>query len=120
MLVLLCGLIVLPVGVLIAGSFLAEPPRALHIDWSGLTLAELPGSVPDRRIRPASRRHHCAALVGTAGATVIGTALAWLAVRTDVPGRRTLDVVAVTPMFVPPLIGAFAWDILASPPAAAF
>src|SRR5439155_2721501 len=55
------------------------------------------------------------ALPGTAGAAAIGAALAWLAIRSDVPFRLALDAVAVMPLFVPPLVGAFAWDILASP-----
>ena len=56
-----------------------------------------------------------AALIGTAGAIVIGAGLAWLAIRTDVPGRPLLEAISIMPMFVPPLVGAFAWDILASP-----
>jgi hypothetical protein len=39
LLALLSVLIVLPVLVLVIGSFLTEPPRALHFDWSGATFA---------------------------------------------------------------------------------
>ena len=115
LLLLLCGLIVLPVGVLVLGSFLSEAPRALRVDWSGLTLRNYREVVTAAGFLPVLGATLGAALLGTAGATAIGAGLAWLAVRTDVPGRRMLDAVAVMPLFVPPLVGAFAWDILASP-----
>ncbi len=44
-------LIVLPVGVLLLGSFLIEPPRALHVDWSGPHAAQL----RERAVRPVVR-----------------------------------------------------------------
>ena len=112
---LLAVLIVLPVGVLVLGSVLSDPPRALHVDWSGLTLRNYADVVQAARFAPVVAATLGAAFVGTLGATGLGAGLAWLAVRTDVPGRRVLDSVAVMPLFVPPLIGAFAWDILASP-----
>jgi len=115
LLLLLGVLIVLPVGVLVLGSFLSEAPRALHVDWSGLTLGNYRTVLLDTAFGPLLGSTMGAALAGTMGAAGIGAGLAWLAIRTDVPGRRALDVVAVMPLFVPPLIGAFAWDILASP-----
>ena len=115
LLLLLGVLIVLPVGVLVLGSFLSEAPRALHVDWSGLTLGNYRDVLLDTAFGPLLGSTMGAALAGTMGAAGIGAGLAWLAIRTDVPGRRALDVVAVMPLFVPPLIGAFAWDILASP-----
>ncbi len=115
LLVLLLALIVLPVGVLVLGSFLSAPPRALHIDWSGLTLRNYGAVLHAEGFGPVLATTLGTALAGTAGAAAVGTGLAWLAVRSDVPGRPVLDAVAVMPLFVPPLVGAFAWDILASP-----
>ena len=112
---LLGVLIVLPVLVLVLGSFLAEPPRALHVDWSGLTLDNYVEVLTKGGFAGVFGTTLGAALLGTAGAIVVGAGLAWLAVRTDVPGGRLIDVVAIMPLFVPPLVGAFAWDILASP-----
>lgn len=40
---------------------------------------------------------------------VIGVALAWLTVRTDLPGRRVLRVVAALPLAIPSYVGAFAY-----------
>ncbi len=115
LLLLLLGLIVLPVGVLLLGSVLSDAPRALRFDWAGLTLGNYRAVFAAAGFGPLVAATMGTALVGTAGAAAIGAGLAWLAARTDVPGRRVLDVVAVMPLLVPPLVGAFAWDILASP-----
>lgn len=54
--------------------------------------------------------------VGTAVlATVIGTVLAWVLVRTDTVGGPILEKVCQIPIFVPPFIGAIAWTLLAAP-----
>jgi iron(III) transport system permease protein len=108
-------LIVLPVGVLAIGSILSEPPRALHFALSGLTLNNYVAVLASSGFWRLLGTTVALAVIGTVGAVVIGVALAWLAVRTDVPARRVLEAVAITPMFIPPLVGAFAWDILASP-----
>jgi iron(III) transport system permease protein len=108
-------LIVLPVLALVLGSFLPTPPRALSVDWSGLTLGNYREILTGGGFLDLLRVTLAAAVIGTAGAMLIGSGLAWLATRTDVPGRRLLEWIAILPMFVPPLVGAFAWDILASP-----
>ena len=108
-------LIVLPVVALVLGSFLPTPPRALSVDWSGLTLGNYREILTAGGFLDLLRVTLAAAVIGTAGAMLIGSGLAWLATRTDVPGRRLLEWIAILPMFVPPLVGAFAWDILASP-----
>lgn len=108
-------LIVLPIGVLGIGSFLSQPPQALQFDFSGITLGNYVAVLTDPGFFTMVVRTVSASLVGTFGAVLIGVSLAWLAVRTNVPGRPVLNAIAIMPMFVPPLIGAFSWDILASP-----
>lgn len=115
LLALLAVLILLPVAVLVLGSFLSEPPRALHIDWSGLTFGNYVEVLTSRDFVELLGTSLGVALIGTVGALLIGTGLAWLTARTDAPGRRVLEAVSIMPMMVPPLVGAFAWDILASP-----
>ena len=56
--------------------------------------------------------------VSTASAicgTALGTALAWLVGRTDLPGRRVWDIIVLVPYMIPPFIGAIAWVYLLSP-----
>ena len=51
----------------------------------------------------------------TIGATVIGVPLAWINARTDVPGRRFLEVLCVIPLFISAFVGAMAWRLLLVP-----
>jgi iron(III) transport system permease protein len=53
---------------------------------------------------------------GTSVAAVVaGTFLAWAVVRTDMPGRRLVELASVVPFVSTPLVGALAWILLASP-----
>lgn len=45
--------------------------------------------------------------------TVLGTAAALLATRTDVPGRRTFGVLAALPLAVPSYVAAYTWAAVA-------
>ena len=47
----------------------------------------------------------------SAGATALGVALAWLTVRTDLPGRKVWRVTAVLPLVIPSFVGAAAWRL---------
>lgn len=51
-------------------------------------------------------------------AVVIGTLLALLLERTDLPGRRALRLLALSPMLMPPFVGAIAWLSLLGPASA--
>jgi iron(III) transport system permease protein len=108
-------LIIFPVIVLVIGSFLSEPPRALHFDWSGATPRNYIDLIHSPGFADLVGTTLVAAVFGTIGAVAIGAISAWLAIRTDLPGRRGVEVISLLPMFVSPLVGAFAWDILASP-----
>ena len=48
-------------------------------------------------------------------ATAIGVLLAWLTVRTDVPGRRVWRVVAALPLVIPSFVGAHAYISATAP-----
>lgn len=48
------------------------------------------------------------ALVVTLAATVIGVPLAWLTIRTDLPGRQVWSILASLPLVIPSYVGAFA------------
>lgn len=48
-------------------------------------------------------------LATTASAAVIGTAIAWVVERTDVPGRRLWSVLAAVPLAVPAFVSSYAW-----------
>ncbi|MBM3978437.1 MAG: iron ABC transporter permease, partial [Planctomycetes bacterium] len=42
-------------------------------------------------------------------ALLVGLPLAWILIRTDVPGARVLRPLCATPLLVPPLLYAIAW-----------
>jgi iron(III) transport system permease protein len=51
----------------------------------------------------------------TAAGSLIGTGLAFLVARTDLPGRRVFRTALMLPYLIPPFIGALAWLALAGP-----
>jgi iron(III) transport system permease protein len=55
------------------------------------------------------------AAMTTLGAVVIGTGLAVLVTRTDLPGRDLVGGLVSLPFYVSPLVLAFAWSILYGP-----
>jgi iron(III) transport system permease protein len=46
---------------------------------------------------------------------VFAAAIAWVVVRTNAPGRRFLELIAVVPNIMPPLLIAVAWTFLLNP-----
>ena len=52
---------------------------------------------------------------GTALAVVIGLTFSWVVVRTNTPCKGFIAAASMLPLFVPPLVAAVAWSILASP-----
>ena len=54
------------------------------------------------------RRSLWLAIVVSASSAVVGTGLAWLTVRTDIPGRRLWRVLAPLPLVFPSFVGAAA------------
>ncbi|MGV8912049.1 MAG: ABC transporter permease [Rhodoglobus sp.] len=53
--------------------------------------------------------------LSAAGAVALGLALALLLDRTDLPGARVLRLFMLTPLLVPPFVGAIAWLGIAGP-----
>lgn len=47
--------------------------------------------------------------------TLIGVVLAWVVVRTNVPGKKVWEHLLAIPYFIPPFIGAIAWTFLLGP-----
>ena len=62
----------------------------------------------ERTVRLLLRSLLLAGAVTTA-CLVLGVALAWLTVRSDLPGRRVWAVVAALPLAVPTYVAGFAW-----------
>ncbi|MHB1138921.1 MAG: ABC transporter permease [Microthrixaceae bacterium] len=94
---------VLPLAI---GLVFAAP--LLYLVWRTLDLdSEFSLLVRSTTLVPLWRTVVLAAGVGFSTA-LIGTVLAWLLVRTDLPGRRWLRVVAALPLVLPSFVGATA------------
>jgi iron(III) transport system permease protein len=54
-------------------------------------------------------------LVKTALAMALALFLAWIVARTDTPYRDALEVLITLPFYIPPILTAMAWGMLATP-----
>lgn len=93
------ALVLLPIGTIVVLA-------ATGGGWSELTS-------PD--VRVAAVNSLVSATLSGALAVAIGTLFAILLERTDIPFRRTLRLLALSPMLMPPFVGAIAWLSLLGP-----
>lgn len=114
-LLLILGFLVLyPVGMLIYGAISTEDP----ISGSGqgtVSLSNFVSVLSDPAVRMATWNSLVICTGGTMIAVFIGLLFSWITVRTNTPLRRFIEVAAMLPLFVPPLVAAFAWGLLGSP-----
>lgn len=106
---LLVVLIGLPIGAVVVVSFADDVPGSgnpLHFLWGNYT------SLWSASTGSAMGQSLITSVLGSTLAVVIGTCLAVLAARTNVPGRWLVELTGITPFFFPPLVGALAWGIL--------
>ncbi len=103
----LCVLVLYPIGIIVNQS-IRNDDGGLSLDWYLLAYSNL--------------RNYQAilnTLVIAAGSALfaigVGTLLAWAVVRTDMPGRRLVELASIIPFISTPLVGALAWILLASP-----
>lgn len=106
-------LVILPVGMLVYASLtdIAPRPGAGVGNLTGANYAALGSSGNLLALRNSL-------LIGLGGgglAMFIGCSLAWLATRTDIPGKALVQVAGIVPLFVSSLVGALAWSLIASP-----
>ncbi len=93
------------IGVII-GAFFAGP--AAFVVWRTFRLGGDLGGVLSEVPAPLWRTVQLSTLVG-ASTAVLGTGLAWLTTRTDLPGRRAWRVALVLPLVLPSFVGAAAF-----------
>jgi putative spermidine/putrescine transport system permease protein len=86
-------------------GFIQFPPELFSIEW----YREL---VSDARWRDAAARSMLVAVVSSGLAAVLGTAASYAIVRGKLPGRRAIELLALTPMIVPTIVlavGGYRW-----------
>jgi iron(III) transport system permease protein len=108
---LLLWLVVVPVGFVIYGSLNTGLPGLPGVfslrDYSEILSSAFTYQLLGRTLEFA---------VGSAVLSfVLGTLLAWFTVRTDVPGKKALRLLALFPVFMPVVLEVVAWKLLLDP-----
>src|SRR5262245_19511485 len=106
---LLLFLTAYPLGMLVYGSLHTTPPGE-------------PGTFNLDGYRAMLSTANARVLLNTVGLSLVKTALAmvlalfmaWIVARTDTPGRGTLEVLITLPFYIPPILTAMAWGMLAT------
>ena len=110
LLLLLLFLTAYPLGMLLYGSLRTAPPGAagaFSLDGYRAMLSTANGLVLLNTIGLS--------LVKTVLAMTLALLLAWIVARTDTPYRDTLEVLITLPFYIPPILTAMAWGMLATP-----
>lgn len=95
-------------GLAVAGAA-ALPLVYLGVRASEGGLGDLAGTLLEGRTAGLLVRTAGLAAAVTAGAVALAVPLAWLTVRTDLPGRRALAVLAALPLAVPSYVWGYAF-----------
>ena len=99
-----------PMAMLVYGSLHTTPPGeagVFNLDGYRAMLSRQNGLVLLNTIGLS--------LVKTGLALALALFLAWVVARTDTPGRATLEVLITLPFYIPPILTAMAWGMLATP-----
>lgn len=107
----LAALVIVPLLLLLSASFMTAPPfGGIHADFTAGNYSELtsPGFLA------AIRNTFLIAIPGTVIAVTLGSALAWLTVRTDIAWKPIAQIAGISPLFISLLVAAAAWMALGS------
>ena len=107
---LLLFLTAYPLAMLVYGSLHTTPPGAegvFNLDGYRAMLSRTNGVVLLNTVGLS--------LVKTGLAMGLALLLAWIVARTDTPYRDTLEVLVTLPFYIPPILTAMAWGMLATP-----
>ena len=115
LLVVLTFLVIYPVSMLLLGALTNTNPVVDGFGVFDLSLTNFITVLGNPNVHLALANSLIACGGGTLLAVVIGLTFSWVVVRTNTPCRSFIAAVSMIPLFVPPLVAAVAWSILASP-----
>ncbi len=115
LLVLLAFLVAYPVAMLLLGALTNTNPVVDGFGVFNLSLDNFTAVLANPNVHLALLNSLIACTGGTALAVVIGLTFSWVVVRTNTPCKGFIAATSMIPLFVPPLVAAVAWSILASP-----
>jgi iron(III) transport system permease protein len=113
--VALTFLVAYPVAMLLLGALTNTNPVVDGFGIFNLSFANFVTVLANPNVHLALANSLIACAGGTALAVVIGLTFSWVVVRTNTPCKRFIAAASMLPLFVPPLVAAVAWSILASP-----
>ena len=115
-LAVLAVLVIMPMILVLVAAIATEVPRPGNSGLGALTLDNLKVLTSPDAVKGLVNSLMLG-LGATVIALVIGASLAFICARTDAPWRRFIFFIGMAPVFVPALVGALAWSLLASPSA---
>ncbi|MEA2874018.1 MAG: iron(III) transport system permease protein, partial [Hyphomicrobiales bacterium] len=115
LLVLLTFLVIYPVSMLVLGALTNTNPVVDGFGIYDLSLTNFITVLGNPNVHLALANSLIACGGGTLLAVIIGLTFSWVVVRTNTPCKRFIAAASMIPLFVPPLVAAVAWSILASP-----
>jgi iron(III) transport system permease protein len=115
LLVVLTFLVIYPVSMLLLGALTNTNPVVDGFGVFDLSLTNFITVLGNPNVHLALANSLIACGGGTLLAVVIGLTFSWVVVRTNTPCKSFIAAVSMIPLFVPPLVAAVAWSILASP-----
>ena len=115
LLVVLAFLVIYPVSMLLLGALTNTNPVVDGFGVFDLSFANFITVLGNPNVHVALANSLIACGGGTALAVVIGLTFSWVVVRTNTPGKKFIAAASMLPLFVPPLVAAVAWSVLASP-----
>jgi len=113
-LAVLAVIVLCPMFFILAGAFTTDSDRESLFDFGSFTLDNFT-VLGSGTARTALLNSAAVGIGASLVALVIGCLLAFLAARTDVPGRKAVYGIAIMPLFLPALVGALAWALLGGP-----
>jgi len=108
-------LVLYPVAMLLLGALTNTNPVVDGFGVFDISLKNFVTVIENPNVHLALANSMIACGGGTALAVVIGLTFSWVVVRTDTPCKRFIAAASMIPLFVPPLVAAVAWSLLASP-----
>jgi iron(III) transport system permease protein len=115
LMVILTFLVLYPVVMLLLGALTNTNPVVDGFGVFDLSVKNFGEVLANPNVHAALINSLVACTGGTALAVIIGLTFSWVVVRTDTPGKGFIAATSMLPLFVPPLVAAVAWSILASP-----
>ena len=115
LLAILGFLVLYPVAMLLLGALTNTNPVVDGFGVYNLSIANFVAVLANPNVHAALLNTLIACGGGTALAVIIGLGFSWIVVRTNTPCKGFIAAVSLVPLFVPPLVAAVAWSILASP-----